>query len=75
MCSTDGQEPVRGEQLPSASPLNTKSTVAEGLVTLDSVAVIDYDAVWAAENKTTFTEQVRGQYRRRACGVSLSTNI
>ena len=29
----------------------------EGLVTLDSVAVIDYDAVWAAEHKDEFVAQ------------------
>ena len=56
MCSTDGQN-LYAENNSFRVPTNTKSTVAEGLVTLDSVAVIDYDAVWAAENKTTFTEQ------------------
>ena len=56
MCSTDGQN-LYAENNSFRVPTNTKSTVAEGLVTLDSVAVIDYDAVWAAENNTTFTEQ------------------
>ncbi len=31
--------------------------MADGLVTLDSVAVIDYDAVWAAEHKDEFVAQ------------------
>ena len=56
MCSTAGQD-LYAENNSFRVPTNTQSTVAEGLVTLDSVAVIDYDAVWAAENKTTFTEQ------------------
>ena len=36
---------------------HTEATVADGLVTLDSVAVIDYDAVWAAEHKDEFVAQ------------------
>jgi len=32
-------------------PVNPKATVAEGSVTLDQVKLIDYDAVWAGENK------------------------
>ena len=56
MCSAEGQN-LYAENDSFRVPTNTQATVAEGLVTLDSVAVIDYDAVWAAENKTTFTEQ------------------
>ncbi len=56
MCSAEGQN-LYAENNSFRVPTNTQATVAEGLVTLDSVAVIDYDAVWAAENKTTFTEQ------------------
>ena len=56
MCSAEGQN-LYAENNSFRVPTNTKATVAPGLVTLDSVAVIDYDAVWAAENKTTFTEQ------------------
>jgi len=32
-------------------PVNPKATVAEGSVTLDQVKLIDYDAIWAGENK------------------------
>ena len=56
MCSAEGQN-LYAENDSFRVPTNTQATVAEGLVTLDSVAVIDYDAVWAADNKTTFTEQ------------------
>jgi iron(III) transport system substrate-binding protein len=34
-------------------PINPKATVAEGAVTLDKVKLIDYDAIWAGENKDT----------------------
>ena len=33
------------------------STNANGLVTLDQVPVIDYDAVWAASNKTKYCDE------------------
>ena len=56
MCSAEGQN-LYAENNSFRVPTNTEATVADGLVTLDSVAVIDYDAVWAAENKTAFTEQ------------------
>lgn len=32
-------------------PVNPKATVAEGSVTLDQVKLIDYDHIWAGENK------------------------
>lgn len=35
----------------SRLPVNPKAKVAEGAVTLDQVTLIDYDAVWAGENK------------------------
>lgn len=38
-------------------PTNTKAPVAEGLVTLDKVNVIDYDAVWAASVKKDYCAQ------------------
>lgn len=56
MCSAEGQN-LYAENNSFRVPVNTQATPAEGLVTLDSVAVIDYDAVWAAENKTAFTDQ------------------
>jgi len=38
-------------------PTNTKAPVASGLVTLDQVPVIDYDAVWAASVKSDYCAQ------------------
>ena len=38
-------------------PTNTAAPVADGLVTLDQVPVIDYDAVWAASVKSEYCEQ------------------
>ena len=38
-------------------PTNTAAPVADGLVTLDEVPVIDYDAVWAASVKSEYCEQ------------------
>ena len=38
-------------------PTNTDAPVADGLVTLDQVPVIDYDAVWAASVKSDYCEQ------------------
>jgi iron(III) transport system substrate-binding protein len=35
----------------SRLPVNPKATVAKGAVTLDQVKLIDYDAIWAGENK------------------------
>ncbi|HUV07074.1 MAG TPA: ABC transporter substrate-binding protein, partial [Spirochaetia bacterium] len=32
-------------------PVNPKAKVAEGSVTLDQVKLIDYNAIWAGENK------------------------
>lgn len=62
MCSGRGSEPVCREQfLPGAH--NSQATPAEGLVTLDSVAVIDYDAVWAAEHKDEFVAQFEANHR------------
>lgn len=43
--------------IPSGCPPTPRPLPAEGLVTLDSVAVIDYDAVWAAEHKDEFVAQ------------------
>ena len=38
-------------------PTNTNAAVAEGLVTLYQVEVIEYDAVWAAGAKTDYCTQ------------------
>lgn len=56
MCSEAGQG-LYAENNSFRVPTNTKAPVADGLVTLDSVAVIDYDAVWAASVKTEYTEK------------------
>ncbi len=56
ICKTDGQN-LYAENGSFRVPTNTKATPAEGLVTLDSVNVIDYDAVWAAAEKDRFTKQ------------------
>lgn len=56
MCSEAGQG-LYAENNSFRVPTNTKAPVAAGLVTLDSVAVIDYDAVWAASVKTEYTEK------------------
>ena len=56
MCSAEGQN-LYAENNSFRVPTNSQATPAEGLVTLDSVAVIDYDAVWAAEHKDEFVAQ------------------
>ena len=56
MCSAEGQN-LYAENNSFRVPTNSEATPAEGLVTLDSVAVIDYDAVWAADNKDEFVAQ------------------
>lgn len=38
-------------------PTNTKAPVAKGLVTLDQVNVIAYDAVWASNNKKAYCNE------------------
>ncbi len=40
-------------------PVNPEAEVAEGSVTLDQVNLIDYDHVWAGENKDEFVEAWR----------------
>lgn len=50
ICSAEGQN-LYAENNSFRVPTNKEAMVAEGLVTLDKVSVIDYDAVWAAENK------------------------
>jgi iron(III) transport system substrate-binding protein len=54
MTSTDGQN-LYAENGSFRVPTNSKATVADGLVTLDQVKCIDYDATWAADNKSTLT--------------------
>lgn len=54
MCSTAGQD-LYAESDSFRVPTNTEATAAEGLVTLDKVSVIDYDAVWAAGVKSDYT--------------------
>ena len=56
MCSVDGQN-LYAENDSFRVPTNTEATVADGLVTLDKVNVIDYDAVWAADNKEKLTSE------------------
>ena len=56
MCSEAGQG-LYAENNSFRVPTNVNAPVADGLVTLDSVAVIDYDAVWAASVKTEYTEK------------------
>ena len=56
MCSAEGQN-LYAENNSFRVPTNSEATPAEGLVTLDSVAVIDYDAVWAADHKDEFVAQ------------------
>ena len=56
MCSAEGQG-LYAENNSFRVPTNTQAPVADGLVTLDSVDVIDYDAVWAADHKEEFVAQ------------------
>lgn len=56
MCSEKGQS-LYAENNSFRVPTNTKATVADGLVTLDQVEVIDYDAVWAASVKSDYCNQ------------------
>ncbi len=51
ICSTAGQD-LYAENDSFRVPTNENAVVADGLVTLDQVNCIDYDAMWAAENKT-----------------------
>ena len=53
MCSEAGQG-CYAENSSFRVPTNTKAAVAEGLITLDKVTVIDYDAVWAAGVKKEY---------------------
>lgn len=54
MCSTAGQD-LYAENSSFRVPTNTSAKVADGLVTLDKVNVIEYDAVWAAGAKAEYT--------------------
>ena len=56
MCSEAGQG-LYAENSSFRVPTNTTATVADGLVTLDQVEVIDYDAVWAASVKSDYVAQ------------------
>ena len=56
MCSTKGQD-LYAENSSFRVPTNTEAKVADGLVTLDQVPVIDYDAVWAASVKKEYTNK------------------
>ncbi|MDR1862826.1 MAG: ABC transporter substrate-binding protein [Treponema sp.] len=46
-------------------PVNTKARYTPGLVSLDKLPIIDYDAVWAGQNKAAFVkkfdEQIKDQ--------------
>ena len=54
ICSKDGQS-LYAENKSFRVPTNTKAKVADGLVTLDKVKTIKYDAKWAADNKKDLT--------------------
>ena len=56
MCSVKGQN-LYAENSSFRVPTNAQATVADGLVTLDKVKVIDYDAVWAAKVKSDYTSK------------------
>ena len=56
ICSVDGQGSY-AENDSFRVPTNTQAPVAEGLVTLDQVPVIDYDAVWASNNKSKYCDE------------------
>lgn len=56
ICSVAGQGSY-AENDSFRVPTNTQAPVAEGLVTLDQVPVIDYDAVWASNNKSKYCEE------------------
>ena len=56
VCSTEGQS-LYASNNSFRVPTNTEAEVAEGLITLDQVNVIDYDAVWAAGVKADYVEQ------------------
>ncbi len=56
MCSAVGQG-LYAENQSFRVPTNTTAPVAEGLVTLDQVNTINYDAVWAAGVKADFCAQ------------------
>jgi iron(III) transport system substrate-binding protein len=46
-------------------PVNTRARYTPGLISLDNLPIINYDAVWAGQNKTDFVrkfdEQIRDQ--------------
>lgn len=56
ICSVEGQGSY-AENDSFRVPTNTAAPVANGLVTLDQVPVIDYDAVWASNNKKMFCDE------------------
>lgn len=56
ICSADGQN-CYAENDSFRVPTNTQAEVADGLVTLDQVEVIDYDAEWAASVKDDYCAQ------------------
>lgn len=56
ICATSGQD-LYAENDSFRVPTNTKAKVSEGLVTLDQVETIKYDAVWAASNKSDYCAQ------------------
>ena len=55
MCSEEGQG-CYAKNNSFRVPTNTKAPVADGLVTLDKVPVIAYDAVWAASVKSQYCD-------------------
>ncbi|MDR1807895.1 MAG: ABC transporter substrate-binding protein [Propionibacteriaceae bacterium] len=53
--SKEGQD-LYAENNTYRDPVNPEAEVGEGVVTLDKLKVIDYDAKWAGDNKTTLIE-------------------
>ena len=53
ICSAEGQA-LYAENNSFRVPTNVDAPVADGLVTLDKVNAIDFDAVWAASVKSDF---------------------
>ena len=57
--SVAGQEALI-ESKSNRLPINSKAKATEGLKTIEQINVIDYDAVWAAENRKRLTEKFLG---------------
>jgi iron(III) transport system substrate-binding protein len=61
---------VRGQELfieaqSNRLPVNTKAKYTPGLTSLDKLPIINYDAVWAGENKTAFVKQFEANIKNQ----------